>query len=333
VPVAIIVAVLLLLAAEGVVRAGAHKLPRINQWGDWEVANKVAAIDQLAKKGGASVVVTGSSDINAGVDPLLLSLRLGGTRPVFNAALDGAGARTLNFWMTNIVVPRLHPDVVVIGLTSRDLNDLGSAANQIWDLVRFSPASIRAFGGGSLASRLDAELSNVSYLARYRNVLRHPFSTIGKKDKAELQQSVTLLGRPKRMRYLSKIVYSGITPDFLRRVAPMSFTKFSIGGGELTGLRRMIATLQQRKIKVVLVKMPIIPVLISIHPHGIADYDAFGRALASVVDSTGVRFFDATPYFKNPAEFRDPYHLNDAGVARFTPLLDDLVRGTSPPSP
>src|SRR5437879_5105086 len=103
--------VLAFAAAEIALRLTSSKLRPLTEWRSWEMQHKVAAMDEVAREGGASVVAIGSSMINAAVDPDRLSLQLRRSRPAFNAGLNGAGIRLLELWTLKVVVPTLRPDV------------------------------------------------------------------------------------------------------------------------------------------------------------------------------------------------------------------------------
>ena len=315
-PVPIVAALVVLLLAEIGLRVASPKLGPLNAWNDWEVTRKVEAIDALAAKGGASVVFVGSSMVNAAADPVLYSELSGAKRPAFNAALNGAGTRLFDLWTMHVVVPRLHPKVVVVGLSSRELNDLGSSSEQAYQSVRGSP------GGRSVAPDLSPtewilRAGDQSYLVRYRQRLRSP-STLFDIPPGAGRNSVGRLGTLAALRIFTRPQY--LTEDFHKNVVPRTLARFAVGGRALDALRHLVDELTAARIRVVLVKMPVTQDAIDAHPHGAEDYRRFEQILATFASQTQV--IDADAWFDGTAEFADPFHLNSKGRERFTRQLD-----------
>jgi hypothetical protein len=178
--VSIAVAVALMFGAELVVRAAASRLPEPLVWNDHEVQNKVARMDALGRQvAGASAVFVGSSSMNAAADPILTDRLIEArTRPAFNAALNGADLRSLEFWVTRVVLPKLRPQVVVLGTTSLELNDRGITQTDFFRKLKRSEGARRLLGDLGPRARAEAWAEDHSYLARYRTELRRPSKII-----------------------------------------------------------------------------------------------------------------------------------------------------------
>jgi hypothetical protein len=160
------VALRLLGAAEIALRVGADRLRPPRLWHTWEAQHKVAQMDAMAARGRrASIALVGSSMTNAAVDPRQLTERLALGRPAYNAALNAAAARTIERWTLDVVVPSLRPDVVVVGLSSRELNDGGSIQRERFEAMVDSTAGRAAFGSGGLSGRIETVAQRWSYLA------------------------------------------------------------------------------------------------------------------------------------------------------------------------
>ncbi len=315
-PLPIVAALVVLVLAEIALRVAAPKLGPLNTWNDWEATRKVEVMDALAAKGGASVVFVGSSMTNAALDPLLYSQLSGAPRPAFNAALNGAGTRLFDLWTLRVVVPRLRPKVVVVGLSSRELNDLGSSSEHAYESVRGSP------GGRSVATDLSPtewilRAGDQSYLVRYRQRLRSP-STLFDTPPGAGRASVGPLGQLAALRIFNRPQY--LTEDFHKNVVPRTLARYSVGGRALSSLRHMVEELTAAKIRVVLVEMPVTQDAIDAHPRGADDYRLFEQILGTFASRTQV--IDAHAWFEGTAEFADPFHLNSKGRARFTQQLD-----------
>lgn len=316
IPIPILTALVVLALAEIGVRVISPKFGPLNWWNDWEATRKVEVMDKLAAKGGASVVFVGSSMMNAAADPLLFSKLTGSGRPAFNAALNGAGTRLLDLWTLDVVVPRLRPKVVVIGLSSRELNDLGGASEQAYRSVRGSP------GGRSVAPNLSPtewllRIGDRSAIVRYRDRLRHP-ATLFDTPRGAGSASVGPLGTLTALRLFEHATYRNEL--FFKNVVPRTLARFSTGGITLTALRHLIQELKASRIGVVLVEMPITQDAVDAHPRGAQDYRTFEQIVGTLA-SDSTRLIDAHAWFQGTVEFADPFHLNGTGRAHFTRQL------------
>jgi hypothetical protein len=309
----LIVAVAFLVLADVVVRTAVPRAASLNAWNDWQATNKGEAIDALARRGGSSVVLMGSSMMDYAVDPAALSNALGLKRPAFNASLNGAEAQLMHFWLLNVVVPRLRPRVVVIGVSSRELNDLGKGTRDAFEAVRHS------YGGRAVANDLSPtervlEMGErVSGLVRYRSLLRKP-TRLFDAEPLEEGLAVSVLGSPTHRRRL----------DAFKALPPI-VGGFAVGGTSMRVLERLIERLSSSNIRPVLVEMPIAPDGYARHPNGIADYRRFQHTIARVVTSTGATFADMLTPFPTSEWFGDSVHLNKGGRERFTQLLAGIL--------
>lgn len=315
---AIPLAIVFVLLAELAIRAGAPKIRDPLLWPDWEAQNKVAAMDALGARGGASVVFVCSSMVNAGYDPALAGALLGAKRPAFNAALNGSDLRTTAIWTRQVVVPRLRPKVVVIGFNSGEMNDHFNDQGGLYDKMIESPYGRAAAGTGTVLQKIDGWLIKRSYLVRYRSVLRHPVDALVGQDRAQSVQSVTPLGFFSALGKFQKRPYSpglskqlGIWDEVFRNYRP--------GGKQFTALDGLVKALVAQKIRVILVRMPVTKDIIPLYPRGVADRERFGRVLADFVATHPVTFIDAERAIgAAPALFVDPVHLNTLGQRKTT---------------
>jgi hypothetical protein len=326
---AIVLAVVFVLLAELAIRAGAPKIRDPLLWPDWEAQNKVAAMDALGARGGASLVFVGSSMVNAGYDPSLATTQLGAKRPAFNAALNGSDLRTTDVWTREVVVPRLHPKVVVIGFNSGEMNDHFNDQGGLYDKMIQSPYGRAAAGTGTVLQKIDGWLIKRSYLVRYRSVLRHPVDALVGEDRAQLVQSVTPLGFFEALGKFQKRPYS---PGLSKQLGIWDevFKNYRPGGRQLSALDRLVKDLTAKGIRVVLVRMPVTKDIIPLHPRGAADRERFGAVLASFVATRPVTFVDAeTAIGYSPGLFVDPVHLNRKGQQATTTLVVNALKKPS----
>jgi hypothetical protein len=310
--------ILLVLLAELTVRAAAPTLREPLLWPDWETANKVAAIDALGARGGASVVFVGSSMVNRGLDPALATKLLKAKRPVFNAALSGADLRTIDLWTREVVVPRLHPKIVILGFNSNELNDHWEGQTQLYAKMLRSTYGKRLAGTGGVLATMDAWLADHSYLMRYRTVLRRPVDALIGHDKAKDQVAVDPLGEFLRQARFHARPYTAGTPRNFA-VWKEVFRDYRAGGKQLVAMDRLVNDLKAKGIRVVLVRMPVTKDVIPLHPRGQVDRERFAEVLAAFLAGHPVRFIDAEPAIGgSPMLFVDPLHLNAEGQRKTT---------------
>jgi len=322
--VSIAVVIALVILADGGLRLAARSFPPSDDWNNWEATNKVEAMHALAKRGGADVVLVGSSMVNAAGDPALMTRVIASGRPVFNAALNGAGLEVLDFW-TGVAAKILRPRVVVIGLSSRELNDLASEPVRMEKTMASSEEGRRVAPDRSLKDRIYGLASDVSALVRYRYVLRDPRS-VSRTDPGRIRGAVGPLGVLAALKAFQSHPYS-ITPRFRGLVVHQTIVPYSAGRKQIDLLAHIVKTLTEMHIRVVIVKMPVSADLPPLHEHGAADYRAFETVLGDFVRThPAVRFIDMASRITTTAEFRDPYHLNAKGREDWSRAVAQILR-------
>lgn len=228
-----------------------------------------------------------------------------------------------NFWLEHVVVPRVHPAVVVIGTTSLELNDNGITQRDFFRRLRTSDAARRLTGSSGLLGRAEDWLEERSFLVRYRGELRRPTSLVdfGARDKPRavgpggtLTAFAEFLSRP-----------YAISPVFQRRTEEESYHRYAVGGVQIAALGRTVDRLRGAGIRVVIVQMPVTEDFVSLHPAGIRDVRRYERALDRFARSRETTLLDATGHFRDRIFFVDPLHLNAAGRRRFTEFIAPML--------
>jgi hypothetical protein len=323
--IALAVAVVVFLAAEGAARVLEPRLGEPVLWGDLETQWKVEQMDHLASEGGADVVFFGSSIVNAGLDPELYAERSPPGTVVYNAALNATSPHLLELWATEIVLPRLQPQLVIIGLSSRELNDNG--ISQAEQYGRYVGSIGRAFeiDQPNVPQRLDRALSEMSVLMRLRSELRRPFSVFNQLRGTTVQNlQLTDQGAVTRLR---TIEYH-IADVFRERTVDKDLVDYEIGGLEVGALSRLIDAIRATGADVLLVDMPVVEAdYAPMHPNGQTDLDEYRAVLA---DFAADRAVPLTTPGNNPwpsGDFADPLHLNQSGVDRLTTRVWEFANG------
>jgi hypothetical protein len=310
------VVVCVLVLAELGVRLVEHRLLPPHDWYTQEYGIKEEQMDALADAGGSSIVFIGSSVIDTTLDPS--GLTAPGERPAYNAGLIGANLEMVDRWSELVVEPALRPDIVIIGISSRDVNANGAALETQTPGFYRLPAMRRLLGRESIAEQIERRAGELSRLVRYRTVLRRPLESIGGYDGPD--RNVPLNDARGMELHLRESTFQGgeVVAEFFRNEPLLDF---AVSDVQLGALRRAIDRLQRQGARVILLDVPVTEQYVSLHPDGAADYRAYEAALQDLAGDTGIELVDAGVW-QQKALFSDPLHLNGVGSDTLTRLID-----------
>lgn len=319
-----VVAVVVL--AEAGVRALEPYLPAPEVWADEATAVKAAQLDRVHEHGCADVVFVGSSMTRDALDPGAFRAADPAQRVAYNAALDAASPELVERWLTDQVLPRARPALVVIGLASFDLNDNAKITAAALDAYSSAPYSARG-----AANALQRWFTRHVALVRNRPALRSPEALghalslwrDGRRAPRPSAEGIPDLlaadGHGLSRRALEYHGGSGVAA-FVRREL---LNDFDIGGRQLAALRSTLEHLHESGVEVALLPLPVTDDYVALHPAGAADQADFLAALHEVAAETGVAVLDAPPL---PVEdFADTHHLNGAGADALSAALPALL--------
>jgi hypothetical protein len=316
------------LLAELIVRLDASRLPEPQMWLNLEAQIKydqMKALHRSRQTGG--VVILGTSLTDVGVDPALLATEIDRRAPVYNASLAGANVEVVRWWYAHVVVPFLHPRLVIFGLTSRELNPNDPDGIRLGAQFFASAAAHHLSGTESVLERIERYGDAYSYLFRYRRMLRQPLEVLHHHTAIDVQRTVISdLGQA------TSFVHSGyntspLIAPFFRQTITRDFTVSPAKVATVVGVLRDV---RASGAQVLLVDMPVTSAYIALHPNQWADWAAYEGALSGVVARTGVPEVPAQLWATS--YFADPIHLNGAGSRRLTALLVPRLPGTLRPS-
>jgi hypothetical protein len=252
------------------------------------------------------VALVGSSVVDVSIDPGELGA------PGFNAALGAGSMGMVADFTRAVVVPRLDPRIVVVGVTSRELNDNALDQAGVERRFRDAPAVREALGTESLLDRVERLAGDVSALVEYRSVLRDPDNWLGDPPTPWGPE----LTAPDGL-YLGFLDAAYRLDEATRgRLGGAALRDFSVGGAKLRALRSLIGDLTAAGRHVLLVATPVSDDFVALHPRGTDDDQDFRDALRTVADAEGVPLVDAGVWDRSL--FADPLHVNRAGMERFT---------------
>ena len=320
-PLVALMTLAVVLCAELGARALAPHLPPIDDWNQREAAEEYAQMRVLSAHGGVDAVVLGSSVAHFGFEPGAFARITG--MSAYDAALPGSSVRSMDAWARDFVVPMLHPKLVMIAVTSRDLNDNGPVQNDQLQKYVHSEARRRALGLGTPLERIERFFDDHSALIRLRRYFRRPAAVAKQLGGENALVRIVTLGSHGEARF-PEANYP-FTDDARRADWEREALQRFDMRRNLAALASLSAYLHARGIRVVLVDMPVVSSLyVAYHPHGSADYDAYRAALAA--SGLPVITVDGSAWSPQ-ADFVDSIHLNRAGALRFSEILARNIGG------
>lgn len=277
---------------------------------------QVEAMEELSGAGGTEVLLLGSSVVGSGLDPDLLGTASARYDRAFTLWLPGAPVRSLEVMYSELADPLLDPDVVVVGLTARELNASGDGQERNVQSLVTSPALRRVAGTESQLQALDRWASQRSALVRLRSTLRDPGRLVlalqaGKQDRSGGLPEPWKEARPPYEERPGHIAQE-------RR----ALTGYQADGVELDSLRRLVNEIRDDGARVVLVNMPVHrPSYDALFPRGAADQAAYEAVLGELCTELQVECIDATTQPWTEQHFTNVNHLNRAGTESLTTLV------------
>lgn len=307
-------ALTVIVGAEAGAAALDPHLPAPRIWHSVEADVKVGQMDRL---GQADLALVGASVLNGGADPSVIGERLG--RSVYNAGLSAGFIPITSLWAEEVVLPRLHPDVLVLGLISFDVHAHDSHP-LFEDALRTSPGGRAALGTEGLVDRLDRALGERSALWRHRRSLRSPSTVLD-----ALQDDV----EPPDPEFgpigpLGRARYGGEVPSLADADRPadagLPVTQWRPDPGLVERVRTLVRRAAADGTSTVLVSMPVSQRYVDRHPNGEADQQAFHAVLEGIARGEGVSLIDMD-VMRDPGRYLDQVHLDDAAAAEFSEAL------------
>jgi hypothetical protein len=322
VAIAAVAAAAVLVVMELGTRALAPYLTEPQLWGDDATTVKVVQMD--ARSGACTdVVLAGNSMGRDAFDPATFRAADPAHRSAYNASLDAASPELLERWVTDEVVPRLHPSTVVLTLASLDVN-ANSAAGR---------AAVRAYDDAVLSrpgatGKLEAAAVGDSDLVRYRSDLRQPsevWDALGRARRGTPAPRLSADGLPGVLgadgQGLSRrsLHYTGssVTKAFL---TGQLLNDYAVGSDQLAAEGRLIDALRDHGTQVAVVVMPVTDDYRNLHPGGAAQADQFSADAKALAGDHHASFIDLER--SAPVDqFADTHHLNGAGADAFSQAL------------
>ncbi len=306
---------LVVACAEVGARTLASRLPPIDHWNQREAAQMYDQMRALSAAGGVDAVFVGSSVAHFGFEPAQFTRITG--MSAYNAALPGSGAIAVEQWTRDFVLPMLKPKLVMIGLTSRDLNDNGPVQAEHLQSYLSSEGRRRALGLATPGERIERFIEDRSALVRIRRYLRTPASVAKQLRGQDALVRIVNLGAHGEARF-PEADYA-FSNDAQRQAWEREALQNFDMTRSIASLKALITTLRSPGIDVVVVDMPVLEeIYVPFHANGRADMEAYRAALgtlgAPIVRIDGARF-------SPQRHLVDSIHLNRAGARAFSRTL------------
>jgi hypothetical protein len=316
------------VAAEVFARMLLPSLPTdVHTWPRAEIGQKLEQIERMESRGEqVDVLFAGSSLVAAGINPQLFTQQSGLTS--YNAAFAGSSMRTVARWVLDIVEPKLSPEVIVIGMASRDVNDGGPKNLTVYESFMNSPGYKQETA--SLAHRLEGSLEDISIFLRYRRRFREPTTLIEENRTPVEEQRIRKVIGPRGLRVQEPKNYA-LLSEMRSTLQTGALSDFSLGGAERDAIVEMQDQLQARGVELMLLDMPVNDDYVDAHEaprHNMVQYRAFVDRLA---DETGAALIDAQKAFATTIPYRDILHIDtdarDALTLALAKSWDELRDG------
>ena len=320
--VTLVAALVVLLVAEGASRVVEPRVPVQTRWGSADIDLKVEQMERLSADGGVDVVFLGSSIVNSGVDPAAFVKQSPWATSAYNASMAAASPRVLERWAAEVVFPMLTPKTVVIGLSSRALNDNGANQQEAYDRYIHSRGRALYLGTATIAQRLQSALEASLALFRLRGQIRLPFTFVKNIKAGPRPSTITDLGY---QTHLSKHRYES-SRAFRKRMARRVLNNYAVGGEELAALDAIVDAAISQGAEVYVIDMPVVESdYVGMHPHGATDYADYEAAFARLAVDDRLQLASATSVAEDTRFFADPLHLNARGARRLVRWMAKTV--------
>ncbi len=315
----LVAVVLFLVVAELCTRLIASHLETPLQWDTYETQRKVQQIDALSQHGGADVVFLGSSIVDDGLEPQVIDQQLGSGVLSYNAGLTASIPRMTLKWAQYVVIPKLHPKVIVLGLDAYDFGAEDPNRTSVYNLYVGSSGARQAMGTDDPIQAADRWLGQVSSLWFHKYQLRDPAAVLhaieGHPAPVDIGAAdVDALGRQTEDQFFH-----------WTNAATVTVNGWSLGSQDVDAVKQLISLAQAHHIQVVLVNMPATKEFVAEMPHGQTTYQIFNNEVSSLGRQTGSPVLNYQSV-SNHALFKDNIHLNYEGTELVSARLGVALR-------
>ncbi len=221
-------------------------------------------------------------------------------------------------WAQLVVIPRLRPDVVVLGVISRELSGNDPVTTEREQDFYAAPAVRHLLESENLLQRVERNIEDVSKLFEYRTVLRRPRAIrefLGLSVAPAITDPNVYIAPDGQFRIFLTRKYEKVGGPFVDEMR-----SYELGDEQRVRLRQLLAFLSEHIEHVIVVNMPVTEEYVGSHPRKHEDYDAFSRVLKREAERVEASFIDAGVW--PDRFFGDLVHVNTVGSRRITRIID-----------
>jgi len=292
---------------------------------------KLDYLQSFHRKHAIKTLFMGNSTVQTGIDPVIFDKARDPTfdrADSFNAAIEGLPPASMALFL-KMYLSSIHPDVIVYGLTPQDLNSNSPWAQDMDDRVSRSPRLVAETDAG-LDGRATRFLLTNSMLFRYRHVL-HEFLLSGG---SPVRPEVPYFDR--RGFHSIDATLAALDGAARKKLIPRaSLVNYSVEGKQREHLLAILRMARERKIRVVLLNMPLSADYYKLGFSESAERLAYIGALRSIAADQNVLLIDPGKELGlTDSDFADLNHLNRAGASKLSEWLGaEFCRGEARCSP
>ena len=313
--------VVVLLVLEVVARLLEPRLSPAARWNNAVPGDHLENIEGLSADGGVDVLVVGSSSGGSGIDPQQLADEALAPRGAYNLWMNGPSVQSIELITSRFAMPALSPRVLVVAVSSRELNDEGETQRDHVEILRASSAGRTVLTDDHPVARLERAIIRASALVRTRQELRQPHRVL---DAVRGRREPSTIG-PRGMETERIDQTLEILPAHVKQERE-ALRPFEVGGAELEALAALVDAAQARGVRVVLVDMPVLEeVYVPYHERGVDDDRRYQAVLASFAEAQDIELVQARALDWEDDLFADENHLNGEGARRLTSLVSDAI--------
>ena len=303
-------------------RRAAPRMMTSGAWFDNVVDFKARQLAHLERAGRLpTLVIAGHSMTFDACEPERVSRHLPPGESVYNAGVNLAPLALLRDWI-RYVLEVARPPRLVIGLTTVDLNANGIEQKEL--LGRHLASVMGARKGEPDRAAPEFEKRWVSEVARnLPRAIRH----MRQGRPIGLAKAQHLIGTDGRDFHKNGATYR-LSPGFQERFRTKWLVDFRVGEEQVEAVRSMFAAAVESGCSTYLLIPPFTDDYVDLHPRGADDVASVIQAYYEVAESSGCGVLEAPRKMFSLADFADPIHLNDKGMARCSDWLgEQLSRG------
>lgn len=329
---AALIALSVVLLAELFTRAIASELLPPESNGAGEVALKADQLERLAEAGGVDLLVIGDSMVDAGIDPAAVAAEVPALPRSYNAALRGARLPTQRLWLTEVVLPRVRPRLVLHGVSPTVVSNLGVSPTDVDVFDTMLNNNVRQLNR-DFWGELESIAAERSYLVRYRPSLRSP-TIVWNATRNKVTGTSSNLTVDRGPEYWTRITTStgqnneyflGVAkPEALTGLFPV-ITKLLEGSLHFETLDRLFALYEAEHLPVILVVPPVAVDLLRQGGVDPARWQAAADQIVARGKEHGIVVLDFVDRGYGSEDFYDLFHLNARGSKKFSADLGDAV--------